>query len=334
MDKLRSHLENKRKLDHNGDYGVHKYLKKSEFDQLEQPQQPQQQQQKQQPHQPQTPLRQSPQPQHPPDTLPKDPLTSNEDCIKRLRLKSQPIRLFAESDKERRLRLRAIELLSTESSSKGQQNDLHKALEGVGQAELGQLDTGQSVLSGESAHPTHTYKPYTDDELRITWQMVKVHHDKLYATIYKWLKNMLRLWDAELQQRPEDIRRSKQGQLTTANQVQTAGYLKPLFKLLKTKTIQLDVLCLLGEILLYAQERKYQNANDAYLRLSIGNAPWPIGVTMVGIHDRSAREKISSGSVAHVLNDEVSRKYIQSVKRVLTFAQSRYPPEDLSQMVG
>lgn len=33
------------------------------------------------------------------------------------------------------------------------------------------------------------------------------------------------------------------------------------------------------------------------------------------IHERSAREKISIDQVAHVLNDEVSRKYIQSLKR-------------------
>ena len=44
---------------------------------------------------------------------------------------------------------------------------------------------------------------------------------------------------------------------------------------------------------MYMQEREYLKANDSYLRLSIGNAPWPIGVTMVGIHERSAREKIS-----------------------------------------
>ena len=103
------------------------------------------------------------------------------------------------------------------------------------------------------------------------------------------------------------------------------------------------------------QQREYLRANDAYLRLSIGNAPWPIGVTMVGIHERSAREKIFSNSVAHVLNDEVSRKYIQSLKRygflmplnvpaqhhlmltglmlyrLLTFAQTIRPPDDLSQ---
>ena len=29
-------------------------------------------------------------------------------------------------------------------------------------------------------------------------------------------------------------------------------------------------------------KREHMSANDAYLKLSIGNAPWPIGVTMVG----------------------------------------------------
>jgi len=92
------------------------------------------------------------------------------------------------------------------------------------------------------------------------------------------------------------------------------------------------MLARIAEIVHYMQKRQYQKANDAYLRLSIGNAPWPIGVTMVGyvfflkpplqlphfsfsIHERSAREKISTDQVAHVLNDEVSRKYIQSLKR-------------------
>jgi pre-mRNA-splicing factor 18 len=79
------------------------------------------------------------------------------------------------------------------------------------------------------------------------------------------------------------------------------------------------------------QTREYLRANDAYLRLSIGNAPWPIGVTMVGIHERSGREKIFSSNVAHALNDETSRKYIQSLKRLLTFAQAIRPPQDCSQ---
>lgn len=38
----------------------------------------------------------------------------------------------------------------------------------------------------------------------------------------------------------------------------------------------------IAEITYNMQVREYLVANDAYLRLSIGNAPWPIGVTMVG----------------------------------------------------
>lgn len=43
----------------------------------------------------------------------------------------------------------------------------------------------------------------------------------------------------------------------------------------------------------------------------------PLDLTnvLLRIHERSAREKISTDQVAHVLNDEVSRKYIQSLKR-------------------
>jgi pre-mRNA-splicing factor 18 len=65
----------------------------------------------------------------------------------------------------------------------------------------------------------------------------------------------------------------------------------------------------------HMRERNYLAANDVYLRLAIGNAPWPIGVTSVGIHERSAREKIShvmnQSGQAHIMNDEATRKYFQ-----------------------
>lgn len=35
--------------------------------------------------------------------------------------------------------------------------------------------------------------------------------------------------------------------------------------------------------------------------MAIGNAPWPIGVTMVGIHARTGREKIFSQNIARIL---------------------------------
>lgn len=54
---------------------------------------------------------------------------SNEEAVVRLRKKGQPIRLFGETDKERRLRLRALELI--EERSEGQQNDFMRAMDGM-----------------------------------------------------------------------------------------------------------------------------------------------------------------------------------------------------------
>lgn len=55
---------------------------------------------------------------------------SNDEAIRRLRQKGQPIRLFGESDKERRLRLRALELLDAEREGPvGQRNEFQRALE-------------------------------------------------------------------------------------------------------------------------------------------------------------------------------------------------------------
>lgn len=66
-----------------------------------------------------------------------------------------------------------------------------------------------------------------------------------------------------------------------------------------------------GHVTLHRDVFYLLQANDAYLSMAIGNAPWPIGVTMVGIHARTGREKIFSQQIAHVLNDETQRKYIQ-----------------------
>jgi pre-mRNA-splicing factor 18 len=72
-------------------------------------------------------------------------------------------------------------------------------------------------------------------------------------------------------------------------------------------------------------KRDYLAAMDQYIKLAIGNAPWPIGVTMVGIHGRCAWEKIYTNSVAHIMNDEATSKYIQSIKLLMTLCQRRYP---------
>jgi pre-mRNA-splicing factor 18 len=248
---------------------------------------------------------------------------SNEETIRRLRGKGQPVRLFAESDKERRLRLRALELIEEKGHDRqGGQNDFKKALEDVENVEREMKNKGKGKKKDEEFSGV------------LDLSLVKSDPDKLYPLIYYALKRTLKEWEEAMDERPEHIKRSTQGKLAAATQVQSAEYLKPLFKALRSRSLPPDVLARMAEIVHFMQNRAYQRANDSYLRLSIGNAPWPIGVTMVGIHERSAREKISADQVAHVLNDEVSRKYIQSLKRLLTFSQTKYPPEDISQLMG
>ncbi|ODN81026.1 hypothetical protein L202_03126 [Cryptococcus amylolentus CBS 6039] len=285
---------------------------------------------------------------------------SPEECIRRLRAKGQPIRLFGESDKERRLRLRALELLEERGPSGAQgRNDFKWALEEMESGldekglekkarELHRLaeERGKLEGSGSAGTPVEGEQEEGKEGKEVEkkkkgvdigildLKLIKTDPNKVYPIIYYALKGVLKEWEAWMDNRPEEIRRSTQGKMAAATQVQSAQSLKPLFRSLRSRDLAPDVLRLLAEIVHHMQNRAYQKANDAYLRLSIGNAAWPIGVTSVGIHERSAREKIGQDNIAHVLNDEVSRKYIQAVKRLLTFSQTIRPPADVSQLMG
>ncbi|KAL1407558.1 hypothetical protein Q8F55_006991 [Vanrija albida] len=257
---------------------------------------------------------------------------SADECIRRLRAKGQPIRLFGETDKDRRLRLRALEML--EDRPKGEQNDFKRAVEDMNLREQERQARGESSRAGEASAKDDDKRRKRFEDGPLDLGLIKTDFNKLHPLIYWAFKNLLKEWEEWLDARPDDIKRTAQGKLAAANQVQSAQNLKPLFKQLRSRELGEDVVRHLAEIIHYAQVRQYQKANDAYLRLSIGNAAWPIGVTSVGIHERSSREKIQQDNIAHVLNDEVSRKYIQAVKRLLTFSQTVRPPDNISQLMG
>ena len=164
--------------------------------------------------------------------------------------------------------------------------------------------------------------------------MFKEYPEKTQTLISKFFKNLLRDWEASVDKLPEAERKTSQGRQTINNFKQSKECLKPFFKQIKKSDLPKDILINVTKICMHMQRREYVNANDAYLRLAIGNAPWPIGVTMVGIHERSARERISSSQTAHVLNDEVTRKWLQAIKRLITFCQTKYPPANRSQLMG
>lgn len=143
--------------------------------------------------------------------------------------------------------------------------------------------------------------------------------------ILVFFKKLLNEWKQELREMAETEKRTAKGKSMVATFKQCARYLNPLFKFCRKKVLQDDIRQALMLMVDCCMRRDYLAAMDHYIRLAIGNAPWPIGVTMVGIHERSAREKIYTNSVAHIMNDETTRKYLQSVKRLMTFCQRRYP---------
>ncbi|KAK1237865.1 hypothetical protein MKX08_002444 [Trichoderma sp. CBMAI-0020] len=153
----------------------------------------------------------------------------------------------------------------------------------------------------------------------------------LYRQLASYFTMVLTAYEKAME---EEKRETSNSKIAYSAMVQTRENMKPLFRKFESGDLDDSLLQPIIEIVQALQERRYVDANDGYLRLSIGKAAWPIGVTMVGIHERSAREKLHDGEKGHVMGDEVTRKYLQSIKRCLTFAQVRWPPEDLRQLMG
>ncbi|KAI8269200.1 hypothetical protein K4K58_002752 [Colletotrichum sp. SAR11_239] len=255
-----------------------------------------------------------------------------------------------EEERARRRRLGLPELVKASSEDVSEMED---GMEDIPDEELYTMlrDLGEpATLFGEShAARLRRYRRLTTvvtkGPIPTTLQLVEEKDMKVDGTVPKdkegrrWLFRQLASYFTmvltEYEKAMEQERRDTTASKTAYSaMVQSRENLKPLFRKFEKYDLDDDLLAPIIEIVQAAQERRYVDANDGYLRLSIGKAAWPIGVTMVGIHERSAREKLHDGERGHVMGDEVTRKYLQSIKRLLTFAQVRWPPTDVRQLMG
>ena len=123
---------------------------------------------------------------------------SNEETIRRLRAKGQPIRLFGETDKDRRLRLRALELIEEKGHDRqGGQNDFKKALEDV---ENNERELRNKNTKGKKKDDTDLGANSVLD-----LDLVKTDPDKLYPLIYYALKRTLKEWEEAMDERPGSL---------------------------------------------------------------------------------------------------------------------------------
>lgn len=204
--------------------------------------------------------------------------------MSRLRERAEPIRLFGESEKERVQRLRAVEQECQPESQKEEdahveRKSMEEVVESAAERPASQeQDTDTSNKDRIPARMREGVGMHAVMDLKLMWS----DQARVYPIIYYTLKGLLEDWETELNQRPDIVKRSEKGQKMSELHAQTAVNLKPLLKLLRRRSVESDVLLRIAEIVHYMQQREYRKANDSYLQLSIGNAPWPIGITMAG----------------------------------------------------
>lgn len=267
----------------------------------------------------------------------KDPRTQNDELnnlqrsevMRKLRERGEPILLFGESELDSCRRLRLLEISAPEVNL-GYRNDFQQAMDAVDQAYL------QEMLIDNPVDPNKDKNKNEDIDLdsSITYESLQEKAPQLgrgdkqhdIDVCLNLLKLLLCKWNDQVNTVVNEKMKTKT-KIARATFTQTRVYLKPLLKKLKNNKIPEDIFDSLTEIIKHLLKRDYIAASDAYLTMAIGNAPWPIGVTMVGIHARTGREKIFSKNVAHVLNDETQRKYIQGLKRLMTKCQEFFPTD-------
>ena len=184
-------------------------------------------------------------------------------------------------------------------------------------------DRGGKSRGGGKVSDSNHQRGFTADGQRIQFSALpNLTSEKV---IYKYFRAILKQWEWDLNARSDVEKMTAKGKMDTKTQKQCKDYIRPLFKMCKRRQVEPDILEKLLEIVKFCEAGNFRAAHDIYLQTAIGNAAWPIGATMVGIHARSAGDKISTSKVAHVMNNELQRKYLTSVKRLMTFAQKKRP---------
>jgi pre-mRNA-splicing factor 18 len=228
----------------------------------------------------------------------------------RFRARGHPIRYFGETDEDRMKRLHLLESEEPKLDTKTFKDRLDNAEKGL----------TEQILKGEAGIEQDRDNAIVNEILAIETKSISLDlykHDPDFCSylIIIYFKKVLYEWQLYLNHRADDEKQNPEGMIQTANYTQTAEHLRPLFKSLHKKRLAQDIVRKIIEMCYWMQLREYMKANDAYLSLSIGDAAWPIGVTMVGmfllilgIHERKNRDKIQTSQVAHALNDETKRK--------------------------
>lgn len=139
------------------------------------------------------------------------------------------------------------------------------------------------------------------------------YKSKLLIQLRVYIKYLVNNWEQYLQESAKD---DEQMELLNNTKLE----LIMLLYNLRSDKLNDDMVTSLSTIVYYLQSKEYLKANESYIKLSIGNVAWPIGVSGYNIHERSADSKITGESnTANIMIDEPTRKWMTAIKRLITF---------------
>lgn len=217
---------------------------------------------------------------------------TDEELTKEFRARGEPVTLFAERRSQRVLRLHELNQQAKRKEQEQQEEELERTI-----------------------------------NMEISEPDIKTDSDKVYTQMRATIRTLLAEWRNIITAPDQDATADNKEALEVL--AQTEAYCQPLLQQLRQKALPKQLYPKLATLLMHIQQHRYREANDVYIQMSIGNAAWPIGVTAVGIHARSARERITgygnendeNVQVAHIMSDDATRKWLIAIKRFITFAE-------------
>lgn len=206
-----------------------------------------------------------------------------------------------------------------------------------GTSKLDKIRRVEVVVRLRKKNETYRLQLEKEDAVDKTIQLEDIANgarDKLHTQVRAYIKQLVKEWEHEVDlkaaagARLDDGVDEETAAVESARLRDTKKDLVSLLYKLRTDRLSLTVLTSLCTVIYYLQIHDYRRANESYMKLSIGNVAWPIGVKGVGIHERSAALKITGenkNTAANIMLDDKTRRWITAVKRLVSFAERKWP---------
>lgn len=169
----------------------------------------------------------------------------------------------------------------------------------------------------------------TDKQTTIEDIVKPERREKLHTQIRIFIKETLAEWELDLDQIDQNRFQKNDDniELQRALLADTKRAMVRLLYKLRVHTLAEHMLVSLGTIIRCLQSQDYKSANESYMKFSIGNATWPIGVKSIGIHERSTSLKIAGNTndkASSFMLDDKTRRWITATKRLISFLERKH----------